>query len=908
MPRNPGNLDRLRSLRWRLFSLFDGRRLDDALQEELRAHIELATEDNIARGMSRKQARREALRRLGGVTQTREAYRQQRGLPMFETLIHDIRYALRQLRKSPGFAATVILTLALGAGSVTAVFSVVYAVLIAPYGFNRPGQLVVWRETIQEIQTASPVLPDNYRHYMNLKSRAHSIEDAAILQNAGFSVEGASGHPQETEGLEIAPNFLSVLGVTPALGRAFTEEEAQLGRNNEILLTWPAWQRYFGGDPAAIGKTLRVDGKPKTLVGVLPRWFRFPAVSMMPGEVTHGSTERYEIFVPLAANQEQQTANDGEFNYLVIARLKPNVSVQQAQSELDGIEKSTAAADHLAVHLGVFVEPFAQEITGDYRKPLWLLFAAVAGVLLMVCVNLANLQIARGVAREPEIALRAALGANRSRLLQSALIENLLLGAAGGAMAIAFAFTAQNVLVQIASTLPRLNEVRLSLPMLALTLGLSLATSQLFGILPALRSLRVPPQRALQSSATRLSANRHATRSRRVLVTVEVALSVTLLIVTALVTRSFSRLLTQDRLFSADRVTLVKAELDLPKYSSGDDMPDDPGADPGSHARDAFIDRAIDAIAALPGVQSAAMTSVIPLTGEASINGLHRPDRPLPDSQVPHANQRFVSPQFFATLRIPILAGRPFNLKDRDHPRVAILSERAAKAAFPDENPIGRTLHHWGRDYTIVGIAADARINDLKHNSSVLYLPHWDFPPASPVFLVRSSRPSESLGPLIRQTLWSIDPEIAVPTLTTLDSQVGESVATERFQAILLSSFGAAALLLAVLGIYGVLTYSVSLRTQEFGIRLALGCSRGKLAQLVLLDAAAPTLAGIGFGLLGAAAASKWIGSLLYETSPADPGSIALSLALLLTAALLAALIPLRSATTVDPMQALRNE
>jgi len=889
----------------RCATLFRSRKLDAALEEELRSHIDLAIDENIARGMSRRQARTAALRSFGGVTQAREAYREQRGLPMLESLTRDIRYALRQLRKSPGFAATVILTLALGAGSVAAVFSVAYTVLLAPYGFSKPGQLVVWRETIQEVQTSSPVLPDNYRHYMNLKSRAHSIEDAAILQNSGFSVSSADGHPRETEGLAIAPNFFSVLGVTPALGRSFTAEEAQLGRDHEIILTWNGWQRYFGGDPSALGKTLRVGGVPETLVGVLPPSFRFPVVSMMPGEATHGSTDRYEIFVPLAANQEQQTANDGEFNYLVIARLRPNVGIQQAQSELDGIEKSTAAADHLAVHLGVFVEPFAQEITGDYRKPLWLLFAAVAGVLLMACVNLANLQIARGVAREPEIALRSALGASRSRLVRGALIENLILGAAGGGMAIAITFAAQKILLHVAATLPRLNEVHLSLPMLALALGLSLATSVGFGIGPA---LRVMPQQALQSSATRLSGNRQASRSRRILVTVEVALSITLLIVTALFTRSFSRLLTQDRLFSTDRVTVVKAELDAPRYSSGDDMPDDPGADPGSHARDQFIDRAIDAIGALPGVQSAAITSVIPLTGEASINGLHRPDHPLPDSQVPHANQRFVSPQFFATMQIPILAGRPFNLRDRDNPRVIILSERAAKAAFPDESPLGRTLHHWGRNYTIVGIAADARINDLKRDSSVLYLPHWDFPPGSPVFLVRSSQPSETLGPILRQTLWNIDPEIAIPTLTTLDSQVGESVAVERFQAILLSSFGCAALLLAVLGIYGVLTYSVSLRTQEFGIRLALGSSRMSLARLVLLDAATPTLTGIGLGLLGAAAASKWIGSLLYETSTADPWSIALSLLVLLAAALLAALIPLRNATNVDPMQALRNE
>jgi len=904
-------METFRTLLSRIAALFCRRQLDAALDEELRSHIDLATAENMTLGMNRKQARREALRSLGGLTQTAEAYRQQRGLPMLETLIRDTRYAVRQLRKSPGFAATVILTLALGAGAVTAVFSIVYSVLIAPYSFCDPSQLVVWRETSKELQTTVPLLPDNYRHYLNLKSRAHSIEDAAILDTSAFSVEAAKDHPRVTEGLDISPNFFSVLGVHPFLGRDFTPEEAQVGRNREVILTWAAWERYFQGDPSAVGKTLNVGGIPETVVGILPQSFRFPVVSIMPGQATHGSTDRYEIFAPLAVSAQQQTENNGDFNYLVIARLRPGVCVQQAQTELDGMEKSTAAADHLALHLGVVVEPFAQEITGDYRKPLWLLLAAVGAVLLMACVNLANLQIARGVVRESETALRSALGASRARLLQGALIENLLLGAAGGALAIVFAFSAQKILLQVASTLPRLNEVHLSLPMLALALGLSLATSLAFGLLPAFRALRVLPRQALPLSSTRLSGDRRATRSRRLLVAVEVGLSVVLLVVTALVTRSFARILTQDRQFRADRVTLVKAELDLPRYSrygSNGEMPADPGADPRSLARDATIDRALDALNALPGVQSAAMTSVLPLTGETSINGLIRPDHPLPPAQVPQANQRWVSPQFFSAMQIPIVAGRPFHRSDRDHPRVAILSEKAAKAAFPDENPLGLTLIHWGRIYTIVGIAADARINDLKRDASVFYLPHWDFPPQTPVFVVRSAQGSESLGPAIRQALWSIDPEIAIPTITSLDAQVGESVAVERFQTILLSSFGAAALLLAVLGIYGVLTYSVSLRTQEFGIRLALGSSRLSLARLVLLDAATPILAGIGLGLLGAAAASKWIGGLLYETSAADPAAIALSLAALLIAALLAAMLPLRNAIAVDPMQALRNE
>lgn len=881
---------------------------DADLERELRSDLELEEEEQRENGVSPEEARYVARRAFGNATLIKEQTREVWGWAPFESFWQDIRYAVRQVRKSPGFAATVILTLGLGVGSVTAVFSVVNGVLLQPYTFRNPGQIVVWRETIRELEHVSPLLPDNYRHYLNLKARANTIQDAAIMQNPVFSVSTGVDHPQMTEGLAISPNFFSVLGVTPLMGRAFTPEEAQSGRDREIILTWGAWQHYFNGNPSVLGMTLRIGDVPETVVGVLPKSFRFPVISIMPGQATHGSTERYEIFRPLVPMPSELTANDAEFNYLVAARLKPGVSVRQAQSELDGIEKATAAADHLAIHLSVVVEPFSQEITGDVSKPLWLLLAAVTGVLLMACVNLANLQVARGVARTHETALRAALGAGRSRLLQGVLIENLLLGVGGGLGAVAVAFLGEKLFASIAAILPRLNEVHMSVTVLALSLGLSLLTSLGFGILSALRSLRVMPQSSLQSSSTRFSGGKEAARSRKLLVAVEVACSVTLLIVTGLVTRSFSHLLTQDRRFTSQQVVMSKADLSAPKYSSGEGMPDNFGADPGSLARDSMIDRTLDQLRALPGVQSAAITNVIPLTGDTSVDGLVRPDHPVPQGQVPMANRRFTSPGYFDTMGIPLLAGRDFNEKDRENPRVVILSDKAAKAAFAGENPLGRTLGHWGHVYTVVGIASDARINDLKRNAPIFYLPYWDFPPKSPVFMVRSSQTILTLGPEMRQIIWGIDPNISIPAVVSLDTQVSESVATERFQAVILSIFGIAALLLAVLGIYGVLAYSVSLRTQEFGIRIALGSNKAGLARLVLMDAYYPIVGGIVLGLLGAAAGARWVRSMLYETSAIDPWAIGLSLAVLLMAALLAALVPVRKAVSVDPMRALRSE
>jgi predicted permease len=899
----------LRTVINRCTSFFGRQRLDADLDEELRTHIELATEENLAQGMNAQQARRAALRRFGGVAQTRENYRVQRGLPWLETLFQDVRYALRQLRKSPGFAVTAILTLALGVGSVTAVFSVVNAVLLRPYAFRDPGQIVVWRESIRELQNIAPVLPDNYRHYLNLKAHANTVQDAAIVQTEGFSVSTGIDHPQMTEGLSISSNFFSVLGVEPLLGRAFTAEEGQMGRDKEIILTWGAWQRLFHGDSSVLGKTLRVGSDLRTVVGIMPRSFRFPVMSVMPGQATHGSTERYEMFKPLVPMADELTANDAEFNYVVIARLKPGLSIQQAQSELDGIEKATAEADHLTIHLSVIVEPFAQEISGDFRKPLWLLFAAVASVLLMACVNLANLQIARGVARDQETALRSALGAGRARLLQGVLVENLLIGLVGGLAGIAFAFVAERTFVLIAATLPRLNEVRLSLPMLGFSLALSVVTSLAFGILPALRALRIMPQNALQSGTKRISSNKHTIRSRRLLVAVEVACSVTLLVVTALITRSFSHLLTQDRQFDAQHVLLAKADLSASRYAKSS------VTGTASAPREAMIDRTLEKLSSLPGVQSAAVVNLLPMTGEASVQFLERPDHPLPTGQAPMANLRIISPGYFDVMNIQLIAGRGFSLQDRVNQRqglaktgVTILSDKAAKAAFPGEDAIGRTITLWGEVHTIVGISADARTNDLKHNSALFYLPYWDGPPSMPVFLVRSSQSVQSLQTAMRPAIWSIDPDISIPTVTSLDEQVDESVATERFQAILLSSFGAGALLLAVLGIYGVLAYSVSLRTQEFGIRIALGSSRASLARLMVMDVSVPVLGGIVLGLAGAAIAAKWVSSLLYETSTVDPWSIGLSLAVLLAAAGCASLLPVCKAAFADPMRALRAE
>jgi predicted permease len=894
-------MDFIRILMSRCAALFRRQELDADLDEELRAHIEIAIEENLKRGMSAQQARTMALREFGGVTQTKERYRVARGLPVLETLFQDAHFALRQLRKSPGFALTAILTLALGMGANTAIFSVVNSVLLKPFGFPNPDRLVVLRETVQEMAKVAPTFPDNAKHYLNLRAQSKTLEDAAIFQPRGFSVAVGDDHPQIVNGLEVAPSFFSVLGIGPTLGRAFRPEEATKGHDSEVILTWDAWQRYFQGDPGAVGRTLHIDGGQSTVLGVLPKEFSFPHVSIMP--VTRQfETPPLEFFKPLVLDPQHMSDN-GDFNYLVIGRMKPGVTLNQAQSELEGLQQAYAKAMHRQDHLGIAVIPLTREVTGSVSTGLWLLLAAIAAVLLIACVNLANLQLARAVSRERESSIRAALGAGRKRLVQLALMESLVLATIGGTLGVLFALAGVRIFISVAPAgLPRLKEVAVSWPVLLFAAGLSVATALAFGILPALRSMRANPLSVMQGNSTRVANTRQGTRVRSVLVGAEVAATLLLLVVTALVVSSFARVVTQQRDFDANHVTLVQVNLFNSNY--GQTAPN------YDAAKNAFIDRSLDGLARIPGVTSAAVTSEMPMAGESWINLLTRPDHPVPEEQMPMANVRMVSPNYRSTLQIPLIAGRDLGPGDRSRAGSALISEQAARVVWAGEDPIGKRFDFGdgAAMHTVVGVVADARVNDLKKTANMVYLPYWENPRWRLYFLVRSPLSASALADSIRGAIWKVDPQVPIPTLKSLDDQVSDSVAAEQFQALLLSSFGAAALLLAMLGVYGVLAYSVSLRRQEFGIRIALGSNRAALTLLVLRQASYPVVAGILAGLGAAFVATRWVRSMLYETQPADPLAITLSIALLLAVAAFAAIIPARRAASIDPMRALRTE
>jgi predicted permease len=899
-------MDTIRILLSRCAALWHRQKLDAELDEELRAHIDLAAAEKMRNGMTEQEARTAALREFGGVTQAKEAYRVQRGFPQMEMLIQNVRFALRQLRKSPGFAITAILTLALGIGAVTSVFSVVNGVLLKPFAFRDAGRLAVMRE-VETTRGQMSVMPDNYLHFVRLKKDAKTIEDAAIFHQRGDSVSPNGDRPQVVGAVVASPNFFRVLGVEPLLGRDFVDGDGAKGAAHVVLLSYEGWQALFQGDAQVVGRTLRIGGQPTTVIGVLPPGMRFPKIALAPGVafLESAGTRQMMLFEPLTPSDWDLKTDLGNFNYRVIARLRPGVALAQAQAELERLQRAYTLSAHLPIQLGIALTPLAKDVTSGISGALWLMFTAVGGVLLIGCVNLANLQLARAVSAERETAVRAALGATKSQLVMARLTESLVLALAGGMAGVALAYAGVRVLVALVpANFPRMNEVRVSLPVLVFAAGLTIAAAILFGILPALRSLRVQPQTALQANSTRTANTQEGRRTRSVLVGAQVACTVVLLIVTFLMLRSFSHLLRQDRGFDASHVTLAQVDLFAPQYA--DTLPNTKAV------KLAFADRTLTALRQLPGVQLVSVTSAMPLTGETWVDELTRPDHPLPRAELPMVNVRWIDENYLGTMQVPLLAGRNLAAADRANPNVALISERAARECFPGEDPIGRKIDSivpdGDRPVTVIGVVADARINGLKDTAAMVYMPYWAFTPWTLSFLVRSAQPSNALIPEIRRAIWSIDPQVAIPSLKSMDEQLSESVATDRFQTVLLTSFGIAALLLALLGVYGVLAYSVSLRQQEFGIRIALGSGKGALMELVLRQAAYPVLVGAGAGLAFALVALRWVRSLLYQTPVMDPVAIGGSLLLLVAAAGVAAAVPALRAARVDPMKALRTD
>jgi predicted permease len=810
----------------------------------------------------------------------------------------DIRYALRQLRKSPGFTLTAILTLALGIGATTALFSVVDGVLLKPLAYRDSGRLVAIWERVRFLEKFAPYLGPNARHEDIWRRQADDFSDITMLQQNSVGVSLAQDHPRYVGRVLAQPNLLNVLGIQPALGRNFLPEESTAGHDKVAILSWRLWQSLYHGDPSALGKSIQVAGSPAQIVGILPPSFYFPKPNeLSPAPEPHQLPE-VDILQPLVIDTSHNYGWNSDYgNYVVLAHLKPGISIAQAQDQLNVIAEDIARQIPPTeldgpVHgaLGAFVQPLKQALVGRTAPRLWLLLAAVLSVLLIACVNLANAQLARYVSRDREAALRSALGASSLQILRSALTEVGILSVTGGILGIALAFGAIHSFAAHAEmALPRTSAITINYAVLAVSVLLTIGASVIFGVLPALRLLRAQPQAALQGTG-RTTGSRRGTLLRRSLVTAQVFACTTLLIVAGLFARSLIHLSTQDKGFSTGHV--LAADVDL----HGDTFTD--------QARISFNDGVLEKLRAVPGVQSASLVSYMLLAGEAWMDGVNVAGQ----AHGQLANYRWIAPDYFATLQQQLLEGREFDARDRTL-KDAVISQATARAVWPNQDALGRQFTRNGATYTVVGIVADARNNSLRAAPvNMVYLPYWDEVPYRSFFLIRSQQDPESLATAVRNAIWSYNPDVTIARVHTLDSDLSESLAPEHLQTTILVAFGAAALLLALLGIYGTLSYAVESRTQEVGIRMALGASRRNIYLLMLTMVITPVAIGLALGWIASLAIGRSLTALLYKASPADPPVSIPIILIFACAAILATYVPCRRASHIEPMQALKTE
>ncbi|HEV2423563.1 MAG TPA: ABC transporter permease [Terriglobia bacterium] len=871
----------------RFFGSLRHRRAGEALDAEVRAHLEMLVEENVGRGLSSADARYAALRTLGNLALMREDYRSQKGLPVIETLAQDIRYALRQLRRSPGFAAVAILTLALGVGANTAIFSVVNTVLLRPLPYRDAGRLVmVWGNDRAHGYDTDQVSPPDFRDW---QSQNHVFEAMAGSTDVMYTLTGA-GEPAPIIGYEFSAEYFRVLGVTPLLGRTFTPEEDQEGKDHVAVLGYRLWQSRFGGDRSLVGRAITLNGAPYTVVGIMPAAF--------PDTVTQLWTP---LIIPRGAEQ------DRNYRFLrVAARLKPGVTLQQAQTGMNTIAaRLSNAYPRTNKDEGINVMSMRQNLTGDIRAPLLVLLCAVGFVLLIACANVANLVLARAMTRQKEVAVRTALGASRNRLLRQLLTESAILGVAGGALGLLLAYWATSALVAmfpptIANlSIPRIDRIPIDGPVLAFALGASLLTVLIFGLAPALQACGLKAYESLKESGRSLTGSRQGRRFRRLLATLEVALSLILLAAAGLTLKSLLHLLRGNLGLNPDHVLSMRMLLPDSKY-------------PKDTQQLAFGNQALDQITSLPGVQSAGTVTFLPLSGWWGVRNVALESSRIPENQRPQAVWSSVTPDYFRTMNIPLLKGRYFADSDHaDAARVAIISATLARRIAPNADPVGRRIVVAGvkNPVEVVGVVGDVhQLGMTSDETSEVYLPFAQLPSQLICFAIRTATDPDTLARAAQRAIWSVDKDQAVSYVMSMTQLASESLAPERVVAILLGIFAALALTLAAIGLYGVISCSASQRTHEIGIRMALGASRSEVLRLVVFDGLRLTALGLALGLAGSLLLAHLMSSLLYGVAPRDPATLAGVAILLAVVALLASYIPARRAMRVDPMAALRYE
>ena len=883
----------IRALASRTRAWLSPRHADQDFENELEIHLEMLTEENVRRGMAPEEAKRAARMRLGGLTQLRETNRELQGLPLIETFLQDARYALRMLGKSPGFTAVAVLTLALGIGANTAIFSVVYAVVLKPLPYVNSEQLF----NVFEVQPQQGVTGTgwSYLNFRELREQNSVFSEMAGVQKHQLTLT-ARGEPSIVNTSVVTPELFSLFGQKPLAGRMFFSGDGKPGAPPVVVLGENLWRGSFGADPTIIGSSINLDKRAFTVIGIMPATFRFPFL-----------TKSEQLWIPLVQDPVFGSWMDrrGGHWLQVTGRLKPGVSMTEAQAELDTISARLAKAfpaenDGWAIRM----VPLQQMIVEDVKSPLLVLLGAVGLVLLIACANIANLLLTRATSRAREIAVRTTLGAGRARIVRQLLVESAVLGLLGGAIGIGLAYWGVAGLSWLLPpSLPQLSAIRVDNFVLGFALLLSVLASCAFGLAPALFAANSNLQASLREGGGRSGESAGRRRARSFLAAGEIALAMVLLMAAGLLLRSFSRLMSVSPGFNVQH--MVKADISLPRFQY---------SAPQQWA--AFSDELLARIQAQPGLEDSAVAVPVPIAdGFINLGFDIAGNPPVFAGASRTANYVSVSPDYFRVMGIPLVAGRFFNQHDiSSAPRVSVISEAMARLYFPNGDALGKRLTFGfppdpGAVREIIGIVGDVRDVALGQDPGpMMYVPFQQAPFWGGGVIVKSTLSPSSVVTAIRQEVRKMDKDLPVTDVQTMPDIMETSLAQPRFRTLLLGVFAAMALVLAATGIFGVISYSVSCRTNEIGIRVALGASSGAILGMVLRETLLLALAGLALGVPSALVASRVVGHMLFGISAKDPLTLAAVAVTLAAVAALAGYIPARRAMRVDPMVALRYE
>ncbi len=803
-----------------------------------------------------------------------------------ETVWQDVRYAARMLARSPGFTAVAVLTLALGIGANTAIFSVVNAVLLRPLPYQDSDRIVtLWQEN-EKLRILEEVSPPDF---LDWQERSRSFEAMALIQPYGLDYAG-DGEPESFRASLVSEGFFQVLGVRPYAGRPFSAQEFRPGTSNVVVLSYGLWQRKFGGDPAIVGRVLRLDEQPHSVVGIMPAEFQFPS--------------KQEIWAPRVLTEQDRQLR-GHNYYTAIARLKPGATLEQAQAEMRAIGAQLAREyPRTNADFTVGVLPLVDHLVGELRPALLVLLAAVGFVLLIACANVANLLIARGAERQSEFAVRAALGAGRWRLIRQMLTESVLLALMAAAGGILLAFWGIDAIRTLGPTdFPRLHNVGVDATVLSFTLGLSLLTALAFGLSPGWFLSALGNRQSLREGGRTATAGSFSGVVRRALVVTQVALALVTLVGAGLLARSFFSLLNVELGFQPARVLALQVFVYGNKY-------------PTNQERLQFLESTLERLSTMPGVEAAGAASFLPFVDaqididtKYTISGHPVP----PEEEAPTVNVTVVSPGYFRTMQIPLVRGRLFSEGDTaDAEAVILINDELARRHWPAGDPLGQemTLRFGGsKPRRMVGVVGSVRHNGLQGSRlPEVFLPLRQNPFGSMTLLVRTSQDPVALAPTIQQQIWAVDKDMPIWSMATLDQLISDSVAVRRFQVALIAVSSGMALVLAAVGIYGVISLLTAQRRHEIGIRMALGAQRDDILSLVVRQGMSLALLGLALGTVSAAVLTRFLSSLLFGVTPTDPLTFATAALVLGAIALVASWLPARRATKVDPMTALRYE